>query len=211
MKLTPVMEKYVLHWGEMGTRWGVNRSVAQIHALLYLSSQPLTAEVIATTLSVARSNVSTSLKELLSWKLVRVTHVMGDRRDYFEAIKDLREIFGLIVEGRKQREIDPTLTVLHECVLDCHEDIETDPEIRDRVNEMLEFIEVLTGWYAQMRRLPRPAFIKAFQDGREYPRVYADAAARVLCSPMRSRLGKRIRVKAALTDMPPTITAARPR
>jgi DNA-binding transcriptional regulator GbsR (MarR family) len=110
MKLTPVMEKYVLHWGEMGTRWGVNRSIAQIHALLYLSPQPLTAEEIADTLSIARSNVSTSLKELQGFGLVRMTHLLGDRRDHFESIKDNWEMLTLIIEERKRREIDPTLT-----------------------------------------------------------------------------------------------------
>src|ERR1035437_1780424 len=100
----------------MGSRWGVNRTVAQIHALLYLAGRPLDAEEIAETLGVARSNVSTSLKELQSWKLVRITHLMGDRRDHFETSTDVWELFRLIVEGRRQREIDPTITVLRECL-----------------------------------------------------------------------------------------------
>ena len=106
MKLTAIMQKYILHWGEMGTRWGVNRTVAQIHALLYLSPEPLHAEEIAETLSVARSNVSTSIKELQSWGLVHVVHVMGDRRDHFESLKDPWEMFTVIMEERKRREID---------------------------------------------------------------------------------------------------------
>ena len=118
MKLTPVMEKYVLHWGEMGTRWGVNRSIAQIHALLYLSPQPLTAEEIADTLSIARSNVSTSLKELQGFGLVRMTHLLGDRRDHFESIKDVWELYRQVMDERKRREIDPTLTMLRDCMLD---------------------------------------------------------------------------------------------
>ncbi|MGZ8143940.1 MAG: GbsR/MarR family transcriptional regulator, partial [Methylosarcina sp.] len=98
MKLTPSMERFILHWGEMGTRWGVNRSVAQVHALLYLSPKPLNAEEIADTLSLARSNVSTSLKELQSWGLIKITHVVvGDRRDHFEALKDVQEMFNLVV------------------------------------------------------------------------------------------------------------------
>src|SRR6476620_7537873 len=105
--LEPVMEKFILHWGEMGTRWGVNRTVAQVHALLYLSPGPMNAEEIAATLSVARSNVSTSLKELQSWGIVRVVHVMGDRRDHFESMKDVWEMFQVILEQRKRREIDP--------------------------------------------------------------------------------------------------------
>ena len=112
MILAPTIQKYILHWGEMGTRWGVNRTVAQIHALLFLSNQPLPAEDIAETLAVARSNVSNSLKELQSWGLVRITHLAGDRRDHFVALQDVWEIFRVIVEERKKREIDPTLTVL---------------------------------------------------------------------------------------------------
>ena len=118
MKLTPTIERYVLHWGEMGTRWGVNRSVAQIHALLYLAPKPMTAEEIADTLSIARSNVSTSLKELQAWQLIHVSHVIGDRRDRFESRKDLWELLLTIAEERKRREIDPTLTVLRQCVLE---------------------------------------------------------------------------------------------
>src|ERR1700730_16411096 len=116
MPMSPVVERVVLHWGEMGTRWGVNRTVAQIHALLYLSDRPLAAEEIADALGVARSNVSTSLKELQGWKIIRVVHVLGDRRDHFEAIKDVWEIFRIVSEERKRREIDPTLNVLAECV-----------------------------------------------------------------------------------------------
>src|SRR3984893_16513847 len=112
MPMSPVVERVVLHWGEMGTRWGVNRTVAQIHALLYLSDRPLAAEEIADALGVARSNVSTSLKELQGWKIIRVVHVLGDRRDHFEAIKDVWEIFRIVSEERKRREIDPTLNVL---------------------------------------------------------------------------------------------------
>ena len=116
MNLAPVIEKFVLHWGEMGTRWGVSRTVAQIHALLYLSERALHAEEIAETLSVARSNVSTSLKELQGWGLVKMVHVMGDRRDHFMALQDITDLFRVIVEQRKRREIDPTLSLLRECV-----------------------------------------------------------------------------------------------
>ena len=122
MILAPTIQKYILHWGEMGTRWGVNRTVAQIHALLFLSNQPLPAEEIAETLAVARSNVSNSLKELQSWGLVRITHIAGDRRDHFVALQDVWEIFRVIVEERKKREIDPTLTVLRECALEAEHD-----------------------------------------------------------------------------------------
>src|SRR5579864_6394498 len=116
MKLSPVQQKFVLHWGEMGTRWGINRTVAQIHALLYLSPKPLDAEEIADTLGVARSNVSNSLKELQSWKIVKVVHVMGDRRDHFESLHDTWTLFQTIMDERKRREIDPTVAVLRQCV-----------------------------------------------------------------------------------------------
>jgi len=165
MKLTPVMEKYILHWGEMGTRWGVNRTVAQIHALLYLSSQPLNAEEISETLGVARSNVSTSLKELQSWGLVKVSHVMGDRRDHFESMKDLWEIFLVIIEERKRREIDPTLTLLRECVLDSEQDKETNEEVKARIARVLEFMETLTTWYTQMNKLPKDTLVKLMKLG----------------------------------------------
>src|SRR5215470_2262031 len=128
MRLTPIMERYILHWGEMGTRWGVNRSVAQIHALLYLSSTPLTAEEIADTLGLARSNVSNSLHELQGWGLISLTHLFGDRRDHFEAKTDLWELLLTIVEERKRREIDPTLAMLRQCMLEAEEDKETAPE-----------------------------------------------------------------------------------
>jgi len=110
--LAPVARRFVLHWGEMGTRWGVNRTVAQIHALLFLSERPLHAEEIAEALSVARSNVSTSLRELAGLNLVRVAHVLGDRRDYFETTRDVWELFRTVVRERKAREFDPTLKVL---------------------------------------------------------------------------------------------------
>ena len=152
MKLSPVMERFVLHWGEMGSRWGVNRTVAQIHALLFLSERPLPAETIAGVLHVARSNVSTSLRELQSWGLVKTLHTIGDRRDHFEALSDVREIFRLIVEGRKRREIDPTLTVLRDCVTEAG--AETPKLTRTRMQETLEFMELLTAVYNELQGLP---------------------------------------------------------
>lgn len=165
MELTPVMERYVLHWGEMGARWGVNRSVSQIHALLYLAPQPLTAEDIAETLSIARSNVSTSLKELQSWGLVQMVHVMADRRDHFEARKDVWEMVTLIVEERKRREIDPTLTVLRQCVLDAAEDRRTEPEVKQRIQQMLDFLELTGSWYTELKQMPRPMLVRLMKLG----------------------------------------------
>ena len=154
MNLTPIMERFVLHWGEMGTRWGVNRSVSQIHALLYLSPDPLPADEITQVLSIARSNVSTSLKELQAWGLVRISHELGDRRDHFETDKDMWVLFSTIVEERKRREIDPTLTVLRQCVIDAAADTETPDDVKQRIKNTLEFLESLSEWYDRIKTLP---------------------------------------------------------
>jgi len=171
MQLTPVMERYVLHWGEMGTRWGVNRTVAQIHALLYLSSKPLPADEIAETLSVARSNVSTSIKELQSWGLVTMTHVLGDRRDHFDAKSDLWELLTTIVEERKKREIDPTLSMLRQCMLDAEFDQATDPAVLRRIEEMHTFMQELTDWYEDVQRLPKSTLSTLLRMGSKVARI----------------------------------------
>jgi DNA-binding transcriptional regulator GbsR (MarR family) len=173
MHLTPVMEKFIVHWGEMGTRWGVNRTVAQIHALLYLSSEPLNAEEISETLGVARSNVSTSLKELMSWGLVKVNHVLGDRRDHFESMKDLWEIFNCVVAERKKREIDPTLTLLRQCEIEAEGDTETPKEVKERISRMTEFLETLTSWYEQMSTIPNTTLVKLMKLGSRITRILA--------------------------------------
>ena len=165
MKLTSTMHRCVLHWGEMASRWGISRSVAQIHALLFLSPAPLTADDIAETLNVARSNVSVSLKELQAWDLVSVTHVLGDRRDYFQARKDIWEVLTTIVDGRKRREIDPTILVLREFAAESKQDTETPAEVKERLNSMLEFLEEMTGWYDQIRDMPRPTLLKLMRMG----------------------------------------------
>ncbi len=152
--LSPTEQKFILHWGEMGTRWGVNRTVAQIHALLFLANRPLTAEDIAASLAVARSNVSNSLKELQSWNLIRVTHLMGDRRDHFVALQDVWEIFRVIVEERKRREIDPTLTVLRECAIEGAQDKALDAASLGRMNEVLDFLDMLGASYDDYKHLP---------------------------------------------------------
>lgn len=165
MKITPIMQQYVLHWGEMGTRWGVNRTVAQIHALLYLSPNPLTAEEIADLLSVARSNVSTSLKELQSWSLIHITHVLGDRRDHFTAKGDTWEMLMTIMEERKRREIEPTLTMLRQCVLELENDKQTPKESKQKINEMLTFVSTLTNWFDQVKALPKPTLVALMKMG----------------------------------------------
>ncbi len=164
MKLSPTTQRFVLHWGEMGTRWGVNRTVAQIHALLYLAEHPLTADEITEALGVARSNVSNSIKELLSWRLVKVVHVLGDRRDHFETSKDVWELFKLIVEGRKQREIDPTLEEL-EALLASPELKKESSETRRRIEETQQFISILTHWSDEMLRLEPETLMKVLKLG----------------------------------------------
>jgi len=155
--LSPVAQKFILHWGEMGTRWGINRTVAQVHALLFLSPTPVPADEISTTLAVARSNVSTCLRELQGWGIVRVVHVLGDRRDHFESIKDVWEIFRIVSEERKRREIDPTLRVLAECVADSNATPQGDPYTRERLESMLEFLTIMTGLFDEVLRMPAAA------------------------------------------------------
>lgn len=171
MQITEPVQKFILHWGEMGTRWGVNRSVAQIHGLLYLAPHPLPADEIAELLSLARSNVSTSLKELQSWGLVNVVHIPGDRRDHFEALKDVHETFNRIVEERKRREIDPLLTILRSCLIEAEEDKKTPQEVRTRIATMLSFVETLTGWYEQVRKLPNATLMKLIRMGGKIAQV----------------------------------------
>jgi DNA-binding transcriptional regulator GbsR (MarR family) len=150
---SPTAQKFVLHWGEMGTRWGVNRTVAQIHALLFLAGRPLNAEDIVETLGVARSNVSNSLQALQSWKLVKVSHVLGDRRDHFTALQDVWEIFRVILEERKRREIDPTLSVLRECAIEGEEDHELDAAALARMQTTLDFLEMLSASFQDYQHL----------------------------------------------------------
>src|SRR5947199_7346576 len=163
MELTPLIQKFILHWGEMGTRWGINRTVAQIHALLYLSPKPLTAEEITDLLGVARSNVSNSLKELQGWGIVRLVHVMGDRRDHFESMKDVWEMFRVILDERKKRETDPTLALLRECVAESQK--AKDTYTQERLSEMRDFFETMGHWYDQISQLPTSGIQKLVRMG----------------------------------------------
>jgi len=171
MELTDVAKKFVLHWGEMGTRWGINRTVAQIHALLYLSPKPLTAEEIADTLAVARSNVSNSLRELQNWGIVRVTHVLGDRRDHFESMKDVWEMFRIIVDERKKREADPVLAMLRDAAVEAKKSGAADVYTRERLADMLQFFELMTNWCEQTRKLPTPAVVRMVKMGDKLGRL----------------------------------------
>ena len=154
MNLTDAMRQFIIHWGEMGTRWGVNRTVAQVHALLYLSAESLTAEEIADALSVARSNVSTSLKELQNWNLIQTDSRMGDRRDYFRTSADVWTLFLTVVDQRVEREIIPTMTMLQRLVVQTRAERPAQPIVTARITAMQVFLEELHGWYTQIKKLP---------------------------------------------------------
>ncbi|HEY5711869.1 MAG TPA: MarR family transcriptional regulator [Allosphingosinicella sp.] len=156
---------FILHWGEMGTHWGVNRSVAQIHALLYLTDHPLPADEIVDLLRLARSNVSTGLKELQSYGIVRRVHVEGDRRDHFVAETDLWEMLMRITAERKRREVDPTVALLAELSARLSKDSSAPPYVRDRIVRMHEFISTLGNWYEQVRTLPKPTLVTLMKLG----------------------------------------------
>ncbi len=156
IELSIPKKQFVLHWGEMGTRWGINRTVAQIHALLHVSASPLTAEEIAATLRVARSNVSTSIRELQGWGLVRSVHVLGDRRQHFESVKDVWEMFRIIIDQRKRREIDPTLEVLRSCIGQLTKGNRDELHTRERLEEIHEFFSDVDALYNDIRQLPLP-------------------------------------------------------
>lgn len=176
MKITPAVEKFILHWGEMGTRWGINRTVAQIHALLFISPKPLNAEEIAETLGVARSNVSNSLRELQSWGIVKIVHIMGDRRDHFETMKDVWEMFRTVLEERKKREIDPTAEFLRECLIEVNKS-PADQKTKERLKELSDFFESLISVYDQVSKIQTPALLRVARMG--------DRVRKVLEMPLR--------------------------
>jgi DNA-binding transcriptional regulator GbsR (MarR family) len=170
-KLTPAMQKFILHWGEMGSTWGLNRAVAQIYAMLYLCPEPLTADEICETLSLARSTVSTGLHELQTWGVVRLVHVLGDRRDYFETMSDIWEMFRVILDERKRREFDPTLAVLRETVQELSKDESSDPYATEKVADMLNFFETITTAYNQIEQMPTDSIKKMAKLGDTLARV----------------------------------------
>jgi DNA-binding transcriptional regulator GbsR (MarR family) len=152
MNLPPLVQSFVLHFGEMGGRWGVNRTVGQIYALLFVSDRPLNADEITEALGISRSNVSMGVKELEAWRLVRKRHLPGDRRDYLETPDDIWQILRTLAEERRRREIDPTLSLLRDILLEAP----TSPAERhaqDRMREMHDLIELLTGWADDVRTL----------------------------------------------------------
>lgn len=176
MNLNPVAQRFILHWGEMGSKWGVNRTVSQIHALLYLSGKPMPADEIAETLEVARSNVSTSLKELQNWNLIHVVHVMGDRRDHFSTSGDVWELFRTVVRERKEREFDPTISVLKDCLASADLTRE-ETTAQQRIKETLALMEALSTWGEQMLRLEPATLMKVMKLGAKIQGLLAPQSA----------------------------------
>ena len=178
MELKPVAKRFILHWGEMGSKWGINRTVSQIHALLYFAGRPMNAEEIAETLEVARSNVSTSLKELQNWQLINVVHMMSDRRDHFETSTDVWALFRTVVRERKQREFDPTIAVLRECIAS-PEFSKEDLAAQRRVRETLQFMETVASWAEEMLRLSPETLIKVMKLGAKIQQlIHRDGGAK---------------------------------
>jgi DNA-binding transcriptional regulator GbsR (MarR family) len=169
----PDAKAFILHWGEMGSQWGVNRSVSQIHALLYLSDRPLPADDIVDPLGLARSNVSTALKELQGYGIVRRVHVEADRRDHFTAETDLWEMLMRIAAERKRREIDPTIALLGELAARLANDSAAPSHVRERITRMHEFISTLGNWYDQVRKLPKPTLVTLMKLGGKVARFVA--------------------------------------
>jgi len=164
MKLNPVAQRFVLHWGEMGSKWGVNRTVSQIHALLYLAGKPMPADEIAETLDVARSNVSNSIKALQNWNLIQMVHVLGDRRDHFVTSTDVWALFRTVVSERKEREFDPTITVLREC-LSSSDLSQEEQAVQQRIQDTLTLMESLSTWGDQMLKLDPATLMKVMKLG----------------------------------------------
>ncbi len=163
-RMPAVTERFVLHWGEMGSRWGVNRTMSQIHALLFITGRPMNADELCDQLGVARSNVSTSLRELQGWGLVKVVHLLGDRRDHFETSGDVWELLRTIVRGRKQREFDPTIQALRDCL--AHPELGRESAVsRQRINETLVLMETTSVWVDEMMRLPPETLVKIMKLG----------------------------------------------
>ena len=163
MELSPIAHKFIIHWGEMGEKWGINRTIAQIHGLLYLSPEPLNAEEISETLSVARSTVSVGLRELENWGIIRVVHTLGDRTDRFETKGDVYEMFRFIVEYRKHREVDPTLGMLREAMADL--EASKDTYTREKIGEMLTLFETSDSLYQQFQKVPTRTIVRIAKMG----------------------------------------------
>ena len=174
MQLSPLQQEFVLHFGEMGSRWGINRTVGQIYALLFLEAAPLNAEQIVERLGFSRSNVSMGLKELQAWNLVRLKHLPDDRRDYFTTPDDLWEIVRTLVDERKKREIDPTLSKLRELQMQTPAS-PAEEHAHRRIGELRELIELLTGWYDDMNRLETDRLVQLLALGSKLQKFVSKA------------------------------------
>jgi DNA-binding transcriptional regulator GbsR (MarR family) len=170
MKMSPLVLRFVLHFGEMGSRWGINRTVGQIYALLFASPLSLNADEISEALDVSRSNVSMGLKELQSWSLVRMEHRVGDRRDYFRAPEDVWQIFRTLADERKKREIDPTLSMLREAVMEPVND-PAEQHAQKRMREMHDLIELVTGWFSEVQRMDQATLMKLLKMGSHVQKI----------------------------------------
>jgi DNA-binding transcriptional regulator GbsR (MarR family) len=175
VELTAAARKFVLHWGEMGQAWGINRTMAQVHALLFVSPESLDAEEISRLLDVSRSNVSTSLRELITWGVVRRVHIIGDRRDRFEALKDVMDTFRVIMAERKRREMDPTIALLEHCVAEAKSGGPAEKYTHEQLEKMLEFTRMVTIWYCQIDRLPTSSLQRLFQGGARLAKLFSRA------------------------------------
>ena len=164
MNLSPLSQRFVLHFGEMGSRWGINRTVGQIYALLFVSPRALNADDIGDALAFSRSNVSMGLKELQSWNLVRLIHQPNDRREYFQAPEDVWAIFRTLAEERRKREIDPTLSMLRDALMEQasgHDDIHA----QERMRQMHDLIELMTGWLADVQKMDSATLVSLMKMG----------------------------------------------
>jgi DNA-binding transcriptional regulator GbsR (MarR family) len=177
VELTPAAKKFVLHWGEMGHAWGINRTMAQVHALLFVAPEALDAEEISRLLDVSRSNVSTSLRELITWGVVRRVHIIGDRRDRFEALKDVMETFRVIMAERKRREMDPTIALLEHCVSEAKSGGASEAYTRGQLEKMLDFTRMVTLWYSQIERLSIPSLQRMFNAGAKIAKLFGAGPA----------------------------------
>jgi DNA-binding transcriptional regulator GbsR (MarR family) len=164
MELTPVAQKFIIHWGEMGEKWGINRTIAQIHGLLYLSPKPLNAEEISETLSLARSTVSVGLRDLEGWGIIRIVHILGERTDYFEVKGNAYEMFRFIVDYRKRREVDPTLHMLRESMAEL-ENTDEAPHAEEKMREMLDLFEISDSLYQQAQKIPTKTIVRIARMG----------------------------------------------
>lgn len=190
MQLTPLIQSFVLHFGEMGSRWGINRTVGQIYALLYVSPTPLNAEDISEALGFSRSNVSMGLKELDSWKLTRMKHLPGDRRDYFTTPDDVWEIVRTLVEERRKREIEPTLSMLRDVMLE-NPSSKEEKHAQEKMREMHDLIEMLTGWYQDMQKMETERLVNLLKLGSKVYKLYEMKDKIKLISGGKEKKGKR--------------------